>query len=70
MKTQKEKIKEHLLDHGKITSMQAFRKYHITRLSARIYDLRQDGMNIDNRHISKKKRNGERVNYDEYILVR
>lgn len=70
MMTQKQKIKYHLETYGKITSMQAFSRYRITRLSARIYDLRQDGMNIINNHIRKKNLDGEPSNYDEYILVR
>lgn len=36
----------HLQRHGSITSMDAFKKYEITRISARIYDLREKGYNI------------------------
>jgi hypothetical protein len=39
-------IKKHLLQKGSITSLEAFRRYKITRLSARIYDLREQGMRI------------------------
>jgi len=44
--TQEDKILEHLKRHGSITSMEAFRKYNITRLSGRIYDLRMQGYQI------------------------
>lgn len=41
-KTQLQKIKEHLLKHGNITTWEAFTKYHITRLSQYIMILRND----------------------------
>ena len=66
--TQKQKVKKHLEKHGKITSMEAFRRYNITRISAIIYDLRhEDGLDIDNVHISKKNKKGEWVHYDEFV---
>ena len=46
-KTQLVKIKEHLLKYGKITTWEAFTKYHITRLSQYIMLLRNDGFEID-----------------------
>lgn len=47
-KTQLVKIKEHLLKYGKITTWEAFTKYHITRLSQYIMILRNDeGYEID-----------------------
>lgn len=64
MITQKETILRHIREHGKITALEAAIKYKITRLSARVYDLRQDGYNIQNRHIRKK---GKRP-YDEFFI--
>ena len=43
---QNQKILKHLKEHKKITSYEAFEKYRITRLSARIHDLREQGHNI------------------------
>lgn len=68
MKTQKQKIYDHMKEHGKITSYEAFIKYHITRLSARIYDLRHDGHSIKSTHVTKKNKDGSYVSYDEYSL--
>lgn len=68
MKTQKEKILDHIKQYGKITSYEAFVKYHITRLSARIYDLRHDGYPIVSKMVTKKDKDGSYVNYDEYSL--
>ena len=44
--SQNQKILNHLKEHKKITSYEAFEKYRITRLSARIHDLREQGYNI------------------------
>lgn len=43
--TQKEKILKHLQKRS-ITSFEAYRKYKITRLSAIIFMLKEDGHNI------------------------
>ena len=44
--SQEDVIARHLEKHGSITSMEAFETYRITRLSGRIFDLRQRGMDI------------------------
>ena len=53
--TQNKRILEHLKEHGKIDPMQALKQYGSFRLSARIYDLRQDGHNIQK--FSKRLKN-------------
>ena len=53
--TQNEKIKAHLLKYKSITTMQAFTKFKITRLSARIFNLRDSGMDISSERVSNKK---------------
>jgi len=45
-KTQNELILKHLKEYGGITSLEAIQEYGITRLSARIYDLRKEGYSI------------------------
>lgn len=44
--TQKQIILDHLKNHGSITSIEAIEKYRITRLSDRIFNLRNDGIDI------------------------
>ena len=44
--TQNEQVLDYIKSNGSITSMEAFKKLGITRLSARIYDLRKAGENI------------------------
>jgi hypothetical protein len=39
-------IKDHLKKHKSITTWEAIKKYKITRLSGRIFDLREAGVKI------------------------
>lgn len=67
--TQNERIKRHIETFGSITSYEAFREYGITRLSARIYDLRRDfGLNITSERKTTKNRFDEPVSYAVYKL--
>ena len=69
--TQRQRIRKHLEEYGKITSLQAANKYGILRLSARIWDLRhKDGLNIISNPVSGVNRYGDKVYFDEYILVK
>lgn len=61
-------IKEHLEKYGYITSFEAFELYGITRLSATIYNLRHDGLTIENEHIKTINRYGRKVSFVKYIL--
>ena len=66
---QNELIKKHLKEKGTITSMEAFELYGCTRLSARIFNLRQEGMNIVNDLTKGKNRYGDTVYFSTYRLV-
>ena len=63
--TQENQILNHLKQHKFITSWEAIQEYRITRLSARIYELREDGHQIITNNISK---NGKR--WAEYSLIK
>lgn len=63
--TQNYKILKHLLEHDSITTFDAFSKYGITRLSGRIYDLKDLGVNIDSTIVYKKVK-GNPVHYAVY----
>lgn len=66
----KDLIRNHLLEYGHITSMDAFKLYGNTRLSATIYLLRhQDGMKIINKSCHGKNRYGKSTQYVDYVLV-
>lgn len=66
--THKERIYQHLLDNGSITSMEAYTQYGITRLSGRIHDLRKEGKNIISVRERSRNRYGRMVVYDRYVL--
>lgn len=53
-KTQKEQVLNHLKKNGSITTMVAFNRYSITRLSARIWELRHDGYEITTENETRK----------------
>ena len=52
---------EHLKKHGSITTWEAIERYRATRLSAIIYNLRAQGMNISS--VTKKGKDGVYVEY-------
>ena len=65
--TQNEVILNHLKNYGGLTSLEAIRLYSITRLAARISDLRKKGYNILSETIRKK--DGKRtIKYSRYWL--
>ena len=64
-RSQTDVILGHLEDIAPITSLEAFEKYRITRLSARIHDLREQGENIQTEIV--KGKDGTR--YAKYWLV-
>jgi len=68
MKTKKQLIKEHLSFHKTIESMEAFKKYGVTRLSAIIFDLRDEGYKIETKMNTKVDKNGNACNYATYVF--
>ena len=68
--TQCEMVLDYMERFGSITSMQAFSDLGITRLSGRIYDLREKGHVIENIRKETVNRYGKRVHYDEYKLIK
>jgi len=68
-KTQNDLVLEYLQKFGHITSLQAFEDLGVTRISARIYDLRQDGHIIESQFIDVPRRNGQTARVKRYTLV-
>lgn len=67
--TQCERVKRHLEQFGSITTWEAFKEYGITRLSARIWDLKhKDGLVITEERKGAKNRFGEATSYNVYRL--
>ena len=65
METQRLMVFDHLLQHGTISSWEAIQKYHITRLSEYIRQLRSEGKNIE----SHWKQNEEGKRWVEYKFI-
>ena len=61
-------VKEHLESGKTITSMEAFQKWGITRLSAKIFQLRKAGMQIDAIRTEGTNRYGDPVHFSTYRL--
>lgn len=68
MRGSKVAILEHLRKYPWITSKDAFELYGITRLSARIKDLRELGYDIETVMVDGMTRYGESCRYARYIL--
>ena len=68
--TQKERVKKYMEDFGSITQMDAFRDLGIMRLSARIWDLRADGIGVFSKTEKARNRYGEIVYYNRYSLAK
>lgn len=63
--TQNKTVLKHLRSGKKISTFQAFSKYGITRLAARIFDLKELGHNIKSVRVNKKD-----VSYNDYYLIK
>ena len=68
--TQKEKVKKYMEDFGSITQLDAFRDLGVMRLSARIWDLKADGVGVYAQQEKSKNRYGETVHYFRYTLAK
>lgn len=66
--TQVDLVEKHLLEKGTITTWEAFTIYGITRLSAKIYELRNK-YNITSVSTTKKNRYGHYCTYSTYTLI-
>lgn len=70
LKSQNQEILEHLQNNRGISAFEAYTLYGITRISARIYDLRQRGHNIINCDRETVDRRGKKTTFTEYRLVK
>lgn len=69
MKGKTKKVYDHLKEKGSITSWEAIQKYRATRLSAIIYNLRNDyGLNITTTNKEFKLEDGTKGTFAEYRL--
>ena len=66
--TKSNQVREHLIVNGTITSWEAIQKYHATRLSAIIFNLRKQGYVIDSEWESSIDKEGRTSRFVRYIL--
>ena len=64
--TQNDRILRHLKDYGSIDPMTAIQDYGITRLGARIWDLKERGHLIQTDMVRARNRYGEPTHYAKY----
>lgn len=68
MNRQSAKVLQYLRTYKGITSLEAFQELGITRLSARIWDLRHLGYSIGKRPRKARDRDGVITTFTEYYL--
>lgn len=64
--SQREMIVEYMNRHGSITAAEAFNNLGVSRLSARIKELRDSGLVIISESVVAKNRFGKKVRFDRY----
>ena len=67
---QTERILKYMKDFGSITQAEAFTDLGISRLSARIWDIRHEGYGVLAQFEKAKNRYGEPVHYIRYSLAK
>lgn len=65
-KSQNERLLKHMKRGNAISSMLAFQLYGITRLSARIWELKRTGVAIESERVIRKRKDGSVVSFLEY----
>lgn len=70
MNNQAMRVKDYMERNGSITSMQAFRDLKITRLAARISDLKQMGIKVGSTTEINVNEWGEKARYARYYIIK
>ena len=66
--TQTEMILEHMQKNGGITQADAIRLFGCYRLGARVYDLKERGIDVQKTMVPGVNRYGKRTRYARYFL--
>lgn len=67
-RTQADRVLDYIKEFGSITTLEAFKDLGVTRLSARIFELRERNIEIESTTITSKNRYGENCSYSKYYL--
>ncbi len=68
LNTTQQRVFNYMIEFGSITSLEAFNVLGESRLSARIWELKDKGVNISSRQIKVKNRFGESRSVKEYKI--
>nr|DAM62032.1 MAG TPA: helix-turn-helix domain protein [Caudoviricetes sp.] len=66
MVSQKDMVLDYIREFGSITPIDAFRDLGVTRLAAKIFELKKDGHDIEKVIETSKNRFGNRTRYARY----
>lgn len=67
--TQNEMVLKYLEENGSITTYECYSQLYVTRLSARIFDLKKKyGLEFEEEWVTKKNRYGKTCSFKKYIL--
>lgn len=68
LNTSQQRVFDYIVENGSITSMEAIQNFGETRISARIFELKDKGVPIDSEYIEVKNRFGERRFVKKYFF--
>ncbi len=63
-----QRVFDYIVENGSITSLEAIQKLGETRISARIFELRDKGVPIDSKYIKVENRHGESRHVKKYFF--
>ena len=66
---QRDRVLQYMQRFGSITTAEAFFDLGVTRLSARIFELKKDGYKIKSEGLASTNRFGEHCTYARYMFV-
>lgn len=67
--TKTQKVLNHLRENGSITSWEAIQQYGATRLSAIIFNLRKNGIEIKSEMVQFTDKYGDNSTFAKYVLI-
>lgn len=66
--TQRDRVLQFIMEHGSITSYQAYAEIGCTQLATRISELKDRGHRFRKERIKTQNRYGDKTHFDKYIL--
>lgn len=67
--TQKDRVVAYINEFGSITTWQAYADLGITRLSARIWELKEEGYIFKKDRVKRMNRYNQPISFDKYMIV-